>query len=202
MSFGGWLILIAVVIIIISVIQYKQDAKRKVKRQQAEKLNQEEKIAVSLKREKWFKDKGYTITKKMELFFANKLWTIVVDDNKKLVIFDEKPVPYKVITNVELLSHENQTSTTSTGKTNGIGRAVAGGIIAGGAGAIVGAATANETNAISTNTSVVYTGVRVYLADIGCPRIEIGECRNRQFLLDVYSTLLAIIAQNQKNTTN
>jgi len=199
MSLGGWLLLIVVAFLLFIIIQFAQAISESNEREKINDKKKEEVGDASQERYKLIQDNGFTITKKFESRFANRLSTVIIDDEKKFVIFDLKPVPYENIINAELLSREYQTNTTTTDKSNGIGRAVAGGIIAGGAGAIVGAATTKGTATTNTSTNLTYTGIRVFLSDVECPLLEISY-NNKQFLLDVYSTLLAIIAQNQKGT--
>lgn len=106
---------------------------------------------------------------------------IGIDTDKRLVIIDHSAFTYGSLLSVELIS---ETRLVSSG---GIGRAVVGTAIAGGAGAVVGAATAKQNVVDEPN------GVRIYTAIIDCPMIELhtepSQCR------EIFAVLNAVIAQ-------
>ena len=143
--------------------------------------------------------------------YYNPSGLFAVDNKKEVVILNVnrfKVVDFKDILKVEPVYSTSdsittpQVVTTTTKKNNGIGRAIVGGILAGGVGALVGAATASTTSK-STVTggttlpgSTGMTSVRIYLNDISEPIIEykniLGSNNER-----VYQNLLSIIARNE-----
>jgi len=88
---------------------------------------------------------------------------------------------------------------------SGVGRAIVGGLIAGGVGAIVGAATRGSKNKIKS------LSVRVVFSDISNPMIifklikestPLDFCKDKINLAnEIYSTIISIIESNKKETT-
>ena len=166
------------------------------------------------KKEAYFKwlNENYTPSKIIEFpsyDFYRKTWEryeseiVAVDENKEVVIFSRKEIAFKNIIHCELITKTSQTSitNTTTAKNNGIGRAVVGGIIAGGAGAIVGANTAssNSFSNTTTNTNTEIAGVKIYIADISAPEIiYYSSSIGKNAVENRYSTMLAIIAISKK----
>ena len=126
---------------------------------------------------------------------------VAINVEKRIVIFQRRAVSFDDIINCELITSVSQNTTTTTEKDNGIGRAVVGGILAGGAGAIVGATTANSNSYSNTTTNTKIMGVKIYVADINSPEIIINRfsvlCGEK--LGTIHSTVLAIIASNKNN---
>ncbi|MEG1190780.1 MAG: hypothetical protein RSD48_04965, partial [Oscillospiraceae bacterium] len=106
----------------------------------------EEKRAAALAaREQWFKDNDYEISK---IFIHNdgtEIKTVAVVADEKILLINETPIAFKYFIDAAIITSEYQTSTISSTKNNGIGRAVVGGALAGGAGAVIGATTAATT---------------------------------------------------------
>ena len=119
-----------------------------------------------------------------------------VDEDKRVVLFGKKEIKFESIINVELTTESSQHTTTTTEKNNPVGRAVVGGIVAGGVGAIVGASSAKETSTSNTYSSNHINGLFLYLNQVSEPVYEYkfvygGDCR------DIYATLLAIVNLNK-----
>ena len=119
-----------------------------------------------------------------------------VDEDKRVVLFGKKEIKFESIINVELTTASSQHTTTTTQKNTPVGRAVVGGIVAGGVGAIVGASSAKETSTSNTYSSNHINGLFLYLNQVSEPVYEYkfvygGDCR------DIYATLLAIVNLNK-----
>lgn len=116
--------------------------------------------------------------------------SVIVDlaEKQELLLIDQTVITFGCIIGCELIFD----STTTSQRDGAIGRAVLGGIIAGGAGAIVGANTASTTQTTVTNIK----GVSIYTNYINNSRVDIvtsaEESRN------IYSTVLAIIDRNKQ----
>ena len=133
-----------------------------------------------------------------ELVDIKRNWIVAIDGENKFIIFGKKVIKFEKIIKAELKISTSHHTKTDTNKNKAVGRAFLGGLIAGEAGAIIGAATATETSNSETITNHHVDGVIIYLSDIIEPTYEynspIEKC-NR----DVYSVLLAIIDQNKKH---
>ena len=121
---------------------------------------------------------------------------VAVDEENRTIIFGRRVIKFEKILQAELKTTTTQNTTIQTQKNNPLGRAVAGGIIAGGTGAIVGAVSAKETSTSSTVSHTNTNGIIIYLADIAEPIFEysfVCDSDNKE----IYSTLLAIIENNK-----
>ena len=141
-------------------------------------------------------DCGYTSTKDIVMRLSvvgsemvgntGKTSTVSIDDTNKVVIFGARVVPYAQILNAELME------TSFSKKNGGVTRAIVGGALAGGVGAIVGASTARET------TNSVISGITIYIADVTNP--QVWYCAQPEESKELYAVIQAIIAQNQQKT--
>ena len=141
----------------------------------------------------------------------NSRGLFAIDEGKEVVILNVngfKVINFKDIINVEPIYTTSepittpQVITTTTKKNNGIGRAIVGGILAGGVGALVGASTASTTSkstvrgGVTIQGSTKMTSVRIYLNDINNPLLvyeNVLSSNNET----VYTKLLTIIARNE-----
>ncbi|MEG1190566.1 MAG: hypothetical protein RSD48_03855, partial [Oscillospiraceae bacterium] len=146
-----------------------------------------------------FKNNNYIISKILIHKTETKIITVAIDTERKILLVDEAPINFKDIISAAMITSEYQTSTSRNTKNNGIGRAVVGGALAGGAGAVVGAATAATTGTTRTDFCVKYDGIKIYIADILNPILEIYAYNDKRFVEGVHATILAIIAQEQRN---
>lgn len=143
---------------------------------------------------------GYTISEYIDNNkpYENTYRSIAIDPEKCTVIFDMKPVAFKDIIKVELVTEQLQTANTIGEKTGGISRAVVGGALAGGAGAVVGAVTAKDQSTTNITTRENPMGVIIYTADISGPTISYEAKYNPSFCREVYATMLAVIEHGKR----
>ena len=99
-------------------------------------------------------------------------WIVAIDEKNKFLIFGKKVITFEKIIKAELKISTSYHTKTDTNKNKAIGRAFLGGLIAGEAGAIIGAATATETANSETITNHHVDGVIIYLSDIIEPTYE------------------------------
>ena len=122
-----------------------------------------------------------------------------IDENKEVILFGKKEIPFEKILQVELKTATSQYTTTESQKNNPVGRAVVGGIVAGEVGAIVGATTSKETSTSRTVVNTRTDGIIIYLSDISEPVFRyqfVNDEENRE----IYAILLAIISSNSAKT--
>lgn len=129
------------------------------------------------------------------------------------IYYKERVIAFNKIINCDYSDNAITTSTqkgtaSSTIKTNtgsSIGRALVGGAIAGPAGAVIGGATAKKNaetkiqNRTVSSTKHNYT-VRIHIADIVNPLLEIQCGENEEATHKIVSTIFAIIEQNQQSS--
>ena len=149
----------------------------------------------------------------------NEEWQSIVDAEEsfyvslstKQIYYKERVIAFNKIINCDYSDHAITTSTqkgtaSSTIKTNtgsSIGRALVGGVIAGPAGAVIGGATAKKNaetkiqNKTVSSTKHNYT-VRIHIADIVNPLLEIQCGENEEATHKIVSTIFAIIEQNKQ----
>ncbi len=189
-------------LVIEGTIKNKEDAEKAEEQSQkfwADKKNQNQsEIDDYLK---WINE-NYKISKFIA-FYKDLGWhkdrVVAVDEENKVIIFGRKVIKFESILQAELKTSTSHHTTTDTQKENPIGRAVIGGIVAGEAGAVIGAASAKETSTSRTTVSTHTEGIIVYLSDIAEPVFKYqfyGDEDNRE----IYAILLAIIASNAKQT--
>lgn len=130
----------------------------------------------------------------------------------KQIYYDGRRITFDKIINCDYIDDATTTSTqrgtaSSTIKTNTgstIGRAIVGGAIAGPAGAIIGGSSAKknaETKILNKTTSTTkhdYT-IRIHIADILNPLLEIKCGENEEATHKIVSTVFAIIEQNRQS---
>lgn len=196
---------IAMIIFIIKMLKLEKESEEKAKMKKEEE-RKKEKERIEKVKEAYFNwlNQNYKISKIIgfydeseELVDIKRNWIVAIDEKNKFLIFGKKVITFEKIIKAELKISTSHHTKTDTNKNKAIGRAFLGGLIAGEAGAIIGAATATETANSETITNHHVDGVIIYLSDIIEPTYEynspIEKC-NR----DVYSVLLAIIDQNKK----
>lgn len=175
--------------------EIKINAEKEQKKQ--EEANKQEAEHVKIAARKQFLIDTYHADKIIETTESYTYHAVGISNSQRLFIFDDKVFKYDDIVSAELITRGGNETVTTTKKQGGITRAIVGGAIAGGAGAIVGAATAGEK---STTRTVGYeraAAIKIYTNDPLNPTFSriVGD---DTFLRKVYETLLAIIAQNQK----
>lgn len=211
--FWAFLLICIVAWIVVSIVkEFKPVSPEAIAKMQQEEIELANRMREGTeKKEEYFKwlNENYSISKifdfKNYYFKHASGWAdyerriIAIDEQKKVVIFGRREVAFENIISCELLTNTSYSTTTTTEKENGIGRAVVGGIIAGGAGAVVGATTANLNSSSATSSRKEILGLRIYVADINLPEIlyRYGDFEPSRFQ-EIHSTMLAIIALNNK----
>lgn len=195
-----FLVLIVVGAAFIGVInsQDKDLEKRRTTEHALEEERRMERIYAEEKKRAHLIAEGYTFSKEISTLYSVTRQNVIIDDNKKVVIFDDGIIQYKDIIATELITKESQSSTTLITRDGAAGRAVVGGILAGGVGAIVGASSAASTGSTTTSTLVDCLGVRIFTSNVMSPMLEVfADSQDKQFSTDLYATILAIIAQTK-----
>lgn len=116
-------------------------------------------------------------------------YNVIVDDiNKKLIIYNGIDGKHVFVNYEDILGMEVQEDGV---KTNGVGRAVVGGVLAGGAGAVVGAVTGKKT--------VKNIRILIYLKDVLNPQVSIVLSHSSNIKVDsmVYRNIMTFINQLQ-----
>ena len=139
---------------------------------------------------------------------------ILVFESSKILYIANEPIPFEKIIGFEL--KDNQTTVTkttspkyktSTNTGSMLGRAVVGGILTGGVGAVVGAATAKKTTEVveeGKTTTTVKHNYRITLTidDIANP-VRIIDCKYHQDKAEQIANVLNVILhRNQDNVLN
>ena len=107
------------------------------------------------------------------------------------IIVDKKIISLSDIIKIDLDKVETMITRGQSSQPGSIGNAVIGGLLAGAAGAVVGASSTQTDTSSVTFYETTCTGITLYLADMLAPIFKISG--NEQFNLDVYATLLAAI---------
>lgn len=121
--------------------------------------------------------------------------------DSKEIVKNKTSIPFSKITGVEMIKKNtcevNGTSENSSG--NALKRAAVGGILAGGAGAVVGAMTSkNHTSSVSYSKSESIKSVIIYLSDISNPTLEFEMSEyNHKTPYVLYATIKAVLAENE-----
>lgn len=165
------------------------------------KENKEKAAADRLKKDDWRQDNN--ILTSVEYKFNNGSNTIsceyLIDKQKQNLILSDTSTSYTIIPFSEIIGCEILINSQNSG---GVGRAIAGGILAGGTGAIVGATTAK--NKISSYK------VAIYMNNLDQPQFifTLIEAKDysildvpmaREFSQNVVASIKAIIAKSVKN---
>ncbi len=139
---------------------------------------------------------------------------ILVFESSKILYIANEPIPFEKIIGFEL--KDNQTTVTkttspkyktSTNTGSMLGRAVVGGILTGGVGAVVGAATAKKTTEVveeGKTTTTVKHNYRITLTidDIANP-VRVIDCMYHQDKAEQIANVLNVILhRNQDNVLN
>ena len=132
----------------------------------------------------WLKDNGYGNVKRLST--EPKHFINLCEEQQRLII-DERSYSYDEIISCELVTKENSTVKTS----GGISRAIVGGVLAGGVGAVVGANTASK----SVSSETVITGLKLYFNDVSNPSRTLEL--TREAALATYDALFVIFSQKK-----
>lgn len=132
----------------------------------------------------WLKDNGYGNVKRLST--EPKHFIDLCEERQRLII-DERSYSYDEIISCELVTKENSTVKTS----GGISRAIVGGVLAGGVGAVVGANTASK----SVSSETVITGLKLYFNDVSNPSRTLEL--TREAALATYDALFVIFSQKK-----
>ena len=171
-----WVIIFSVIVIvaIVSVAVY-------VRREEQERLQSEQKKAAVIKRQ-LVSDVPvkYKPTKIIDVFisaiFRTGKWRPDFYDNCKTFGFDE-------IAGFELIENGEVIATTTTKTKGGISRALVGGALAGGVGALVGASTAKKKSHTTEQTVITSRCVRISLTNPNVNQIEINIPKHKEYYI-------------------
>ena len=190
------------IMVALPVISCCMEQKKKQEKAQKMKIRtnlSNERRNTYLREHKLLSARRYTYSRLDGAYFAE----YVVDEKKRKILVsgstdDYIPIPFDEITGCEIIINDEVTG--------GIGRAIAGGILAGGSGAIVGAVTANKK--ISTYQVIIYRNnlehpkFTFYLI-IRPAEIQFENdknCKNADnFARNVNASIKAIISQRDSN---
>jgi hypothetical protein len=138
---------------------------------------------------------------------TKELWErrILICEDSKIVLINEEPYSFSDIMNIELVDNEKQifqkqSSTTKVSTGNMLGRAVVGGVLLGGVGAIIGGATAKKEtiiNAPEVHTTHDYN-IYITVNSLSNPLITLSIGKNEQIAREISSFLAVIIERNNR----
>lgn len=206
----GWYIAVLVVFVVVVLtvlanMSSKRAIREKDKReQQAEherqliKIAKENEVKKAAKDDKVkrLKEEGIVVAQEFALYDYSYM---LVSESSRLIIIDEKKYSFDSIIGAEFDMGDKPIGYSAITTTDdGFERAVVGGLLAGTAGAVVGAATAtHETKITPTDSGQRMAKVHIYTNTVLDPIITVSdlesECRK------IYAMLLAIINQNKAN---
>lgn len=133
---------------------------------------------------------------------------LIVSEEKRCIYISDKKIAFESIIGANLVDDVTNTTTTTTvgsaktSTSNMLGRAVVGGVITGGLGAVAGAATAKKNIATdSTSTTITVHNYTLYInvKSIVNPTIELHIGDNSISAHRLLNTINAIIQLNQSN---
>ncbi len=135
---------------------------------------------------------------------------VFIFEDKSIIILNGKPINFKDIiafklTDDEHIIYQNSETTFKTSTSTGsiIGRAIIGGVLLGGVGAIIGGATAKKnTTTISTpQNSIVYHDYKIYITinSLTDPQIVLELDYHENAINEIVSVLSIILDRNKKN---
>ena len=149
----------------------------------------------------------HNIHRDVDCSYRNSIGTInvryIVDDvNKKVLISNTSSnfsaIPFSAIIGCEML--------TDSEVTGGVGRAVVGGILAGGVGAIVGATTAKKKvksyKVVIYTSSIKHSAYTINLIETEMSTSNVDYQNAVKFAADINASIKAIIEQNNRATMN
>ena len=138
---------------------------------------------------------------------TKELWErrILICEDSKIILINEEPYSFSDIINIELVDNEKQifqkqSSTTKVSTGNMLGRAVVGGVLLGGVGAIIGGATAKKEtiiNAPEVHTTHDYN-IYITVNSLSNPHITLSLGKNEQIAREITSFLSVIIERNNR----
>lgn len=213
-------VVLLVVFVVIGVLVNNANEKQKEKREERAAARKEEQLKLQkdfqiqleeLKRE--YGDYSFdVVTEYSEEYNMSK--HIFVFEDKKILYVANEPIPFEKILGFDLKDNQKtivKTTSpkykTSTNTGSMIGRAIVGGVLTGGVGAVVGAATAKKTTKVveeGRTTSSTYHKYQIALNvdDISNPVRVIDFRYNEEKAEQVANVLKIILHRNQDNVLN
>ena len=172
-------------------------------------------LEIRIKRERKSLEKEQEKTKLNSLYGNNHICIkynssekVIISEQKQCIVVHSKEyhfnsiLGYSLIDNYNSSSHTISTSTSSTSTGNMLKRAVVGGILAGGIGAITGATTAskNTSSNSSTETTIIHDYILyININSLENPSIKISIGNNYETAHKLANTINVIIEQNKKS---
>ena len=126
------------------------------------------------------------------------------EDSQIIIIskYKHNPMCFKAITRCDLsINNTISESTTYTTNSGSIGRAIIGGALAGGVGAIIGGTTGNSNSTTHTTNKPVYK-VCLQLDDISSPNLIINLSSNENQARELYALISLIIKRMESGYYN
>lgn len=139
-----------------------------------------------------------TCTKSIKWWFDDSTNLIRLYEDSKTIVIKGEVYSFSDIIGVDYVDkpHAGTAATTNTDNMNMVGRAIVGGLVAGGLGAVVGAATAKQHTTYNTNEAHDYV-ILINTKNLSKPLIELRISNNISQVNEVMATLNALIAYNQ-----
>lgn len=139
-------------------------------------------------------------TKSIKWWFDESTTLIRLYEKSKTIVIMDEAYSFSDIIGVDYIDkipHGGTVATTKTDNVNMAGRAIVGGLVAGGLGAAVGAATAKQQTTYNTNDAHDYV-ILINTKILSKPLIELRISNNISQVNEVMATLNAVIAYNNK----
>lgn len=157
----GLLVLLIIIFLVIAKKAEKKDAIEKEEAIRREQQEREDKWSSKVNdlEEKYGKATLRIYLPNGEKQYDNLLLQLVFFEESSIALVQGEPIPFKNILtysltdNQEVITTTSGTAETSTSTGSMVGRALVGGILLGGVGALAGATTANKNTGIDTETS-------------------------------------------------
>ena len=193
------------VIIIVGICVFVITSKNRRRREEVRLANEEysdecrRKEKEELRKASAFDEKYGTCTKSIKWWFDESTNLIRVYGDSKIIVIKDDAMSFSDIIGVDYIDKAQDAvrfSTTKTDNGSMVGRAIVGGIVAGGLGAAVGAATANEQTIYNENIGHEYV-VLINTKNLSKPLIELRISNNISQVNEVVATINAVISQNK-----
>jgi len=207
-------ILIIIVVVIIGAVvvsnansatkeeETKEEETKERRRLLAERFQKEAEVRESKEKQLMLEEEAKygKCTKVIKWWFDNKTVLIRVFEDSRTIFIKDKEYKFNDligVSYVDEISNVVRVATTHTDTKNMAGRAIVGGLIAGGLGAAVGAVTAKQQTSYSNDTPHDYV-IIINTKDLSNPLVKLKISNNLMQVNEVMATINAVIAYNQK----
>lgn len=180
-----------------NIIPIDEEETRERRRKLAEKFQKE----AAEEEKKEIQKYGCTCTKSIMWWFDLKIYLIRIYEASQKILIKDDEYNFSDIIDVSFIDKVQNIGTiitTTTNNKNMAGRAIAGGLVAGGLGAAIGAVTARqESYSKNTNYDVHDYVILINTKILSKPLIELRIGNNIDQVNEIMATLNAVIAYNQ-----